>query len=82
MKIVFKRKKRKTWKIGSANTSLTFYLQNANCVKLALHLRICSKLRTPFFRIFPFFYVDDQQRRRFIEKRFIKDYNAPLNEDT
>ena len=57
-------------------------LQNTNCVKLALHLRICSKLRTPFFRIFPFFYVDDQQRRRFIEKRFIKDYNAPLNEDT
>ena len=56
-------------------------LQNTNCVKLALHLRSCSKLRAPFFHIYPMYYVDDQQRRRFIEKRFIMNFNPPLNED-
>ena len=57
-------------------------IQNSNCRSLSLHLRNCSKLTEPFFHFYPIYYVDDQQRRRFIEKRFIQYYNPPLNSDS
>lgn len=57
-------------------------IHNSNCKTLSLHLRKCSKLREPFFYIYPLYYVDDRQRRRFIEKRFIQYYNPPLNRDS
>ena len=57
------------------------HLHNSSCKKLALHLRTCSKLRSPFFHIYPIYYVEDQQRRRFLEKRFVKDFKPPLNDD-
>ena len=56
--------------------------ENANCKKLSYHLHRCSSLIEPYFLIYPFYYVDEQQRRRFIEKRFIHRYNPPLNSDT
>ena len=55
---------------------------NSNCRKLSEHLRSCSSLTEPYFVIYPLYYVEDQQRRRFIEKRFIKLYKPPLNSDT
>ena len=57
-------------------------IQNSKCKKLSLHLRKCAKSREPYFYIYPFYYVDNQQRRRFIEKRLIHYYNPPLNGDS
>ena len=54
---------------------------NANCRILSHHLHTCSKLAHPYFTIYPIYYVEDRQRRRFIEKRFIKRYKPPLNGD-
>ena len=39
-------------------------------------------LDEPYFQIYPIYYVDDQQRRRFIEKRFIHKYKPTLNADS
>ena len=54
---------------------------NSNCKKLSSHLKVCSKLVHPYFKMFPFYYVDDRQERRFMEKRFIQRYCPPLNSD-
>ena len=54
---------------------------NANCRKLSQHLHDCSGLQEPSFHMYPFYYVEDQQRRRFIEKRFIARFKPPLNLD-
>ena len=54
--------------------------RNSNCRVLAEHLRTCSS-SSPQFQIFPILYVDDQHRRRFIEKRLIKQFQPPLNGD-
>ena len=53
--------------------------KNSNCRELAEHLRSCSS--APHFRIFPLMYVDNRNRRRFIESRLIKRYRPPLNGD-
>ena len=55
--------------------------ENANCKVLSHHLHDCSKLVHPYFTIFPIYYVENRQHRRFIEKRFIKRYKPPLNLD-
>ena len=54
---------------------------NANCKKLSHHLHTCSKLVQPYFTIYPIYYVEDRQHRRFVEKRFIKRFKPPLNGD-
>ena len=54
---------------------------NSKCRKLSEHLNKCSGLVMPFFRIYPIFYVDNESKRRFIEKRFIKRFKPPLNGD-
>ena len=53
--------------------------QNSFCRALAEHLRSCSG--SPRFTIYPFLYIDNQQKRRFIEKRLIQQYKPPLNLD-
>ena len=53
--------------------------KNSNCRVLAEHLRNCSL--TPQFHIFPILYVDERERRRFVEKRLIKYFQPPLNVD-
>ena len=55
--------------------------KNTYCKKLSAHLRKCSKMIGPYFLIYPVFYVADQSRRRFIEKRFIARFRPPLNGD-
>ena len=55
--------------------------QNSKCRKLSEHLNKCSGLVMPYFRIFPFFYEENESKRRFMEKRFIKQFNPPLNGD-
>ena len=69
-------KERTRLHISNAN-----YPENANCKVLSQHLHTCSKLVHPYFTIFPFYYVEDRQHRRFLEKRFIKRYKPPLNGD-
>ena len=54
---------------------------NSNCCKLSEHLFHCSGLKEPFFHMYPMYYVEDQQRKRFIEKRFIARLKPPLNSD-
>ena len=56
-----------------------YHPQNSNCRVLSEHLRKCSS--SPHFQIFPILYVDDKHRRRFIEKRLIKQFQPPLNGD-
>ena len=54
--------------------------KNSNCRELAEHLRSCSST-SPQFRIFPLLYVDDKNKRRFLESRLIKQFRPPLNRD-
>ena len=55
--------------------------ENSNCKTLSWHLNRCSRLREPYFHIYPFYFVNEMHHRRFIEKRFIHLYKPPLNDD-
>ena len=55
--------------------------ENSNCKKLIYHLRRCSKMVEPYFKIYPIYYVNETLRRRFIEKRLIFKYKPPRNSD-
>ena len=54
--------------------------KNSYCRELAEHLRSCSR-SSPQFHIFPLLYVDDRNKRRFLESRLIKQFRPPLNRD-
>lgn len=54
--------------------------KNSNCRELAEHLRGCSR-SSPQFQIFPLLYVDEKDKRRFLESRLIKQFRPPLNRD-
>ena len=62
--------------------SNVYHPENSNCKKLSLHLNHCSRLKEPFFIIYPYYYVKDMQHRRFIEKRHIHAFKPPLNGDS
>ena len=51
--------------------------ENSNCTKLSRHLRSCSNLVEPYFQIYPVYYVEDLEQRRFVEKRWIKYFRPP-----
>ena len=53
--------------------------KNSFCRELSKHLRSCSS--SPHFMIFPILYVDDRNKRKFIESRLIKQFRPPLNGD-
>ena len=53
---------------------------NSNCRECSEHLRECSGLVEPYFRYFPFYYVDNPDQRHFIERRFIELWRPPLND--
>ena len=55
--------------------------ENANCKTLSRHLNHCSRLREPYFIIYPYYFVEDLHHRRFVEKRHIHMFNPPLNRD-
>ena len=63
------------------HASNTNHPKNANCKKLSEHLHSCSGLQHPYFKMFPMYYVENPMERKFIEKRFIKRFNPPLNSD-
>ena len=48
-----------------------FHPQNRFCKKCSEHLRDCSRMKEPFFRIYPFSYENKKELRKFKEKRFI-----------
>ena len=52
---------------------------NSKCRKCVEHIRIDSKLREPYFKFYPFFYVDDPHLRAFMEMSFIQRFKPPLN---
>ena len=52
---------------------------NSNCIKCALHLGKVSGMKEPYFRFYPFFYVDDPHLRSFMEKRFVQRFKPTLN---
>ena len=49
-----------------------FHPQNRFPKKCSEHLRDCSKMKEPFFRIYPFLYETKKELREFKEKDFIK----------
>ena len=56
-----------------------FHPQNSFCKKCSEHLRDCSKMKEPFFRIYPFLYESKKELREFKEKRFIMRWKPQLN---
>ena len=56
-----------------------FHPQNSFCKKCSEHLRDCSKMKEPFFRIYPFLYENKKELREFKEKRFIMRWKPQLN---
>ena len=48
--------------------SYGFYPQNSFCKKGSEHLRDCSRMKEPFFRIYPFLYENKKELREFKEK--------------
>ena len=63
----------------SKHKSDVFKPENSNCRVCTDHLASCSKLVEPFFRFYPFFYVDDPGLRHFMERRFINSFKPTLN---
>ena len=55
--------------------------RNSNCSKLSTHLNHCAKMQHPYFKIYPFFFSDNRQQRRFFEKKFIESFQPTLNSD-
>ena len=56
-----------------------FHLQNSFCKKWSKHLRDCSIMKEPFFRIYPFLCGNKKELREFREKRFIRRWKPQLN---
>ena len=50
-----------------------FHLQNSFCKKCSdsEHLHDCSRMKEPYFRIYPFLYENKNELQEFKEKRFI-----------
>ena len=53
--------------------------ENSNCRECSEHLRECSGLVEPYFKIYPFYYEDDAHARHVIERRFITWWKPNLN---
>ena len=53
--------------------------ENSNCRVCSEHLRECSGLVEPFFKMYPFYYEDDSHSRHVIERRFISWWKPNLN---
>ena len=42
---------------------------NSNCKKCSEHLRTCSKMKEPYFNIYPFLYEENKPPQNFKERR-------------
>ena len=56
-----------------------FHPQNSFCKQCSEHLHDCSKMKEPFFRIYPFLYEKKKELCKFKEKRFIMRWKPQLN---
>ena len=52
---------------------------NSNCKKFSKHLRTCSKIKEPYFNIYPFLYEENNYLREFKERRYIMNWQQQLN---
>ena len=56
-----------------------FHPQNSFCKKCSEHLRDCSRMKEPFFSIYPFLYENKKELREFKEKRYIMRWKLQWN---
>ena len=66
------------WRIRKHKSDV-FHLQNSFCKKCSEHLRDCSRMKEPFFRICPFLYENKKELREFKKKRLIMRWKPQLN---
>ena len=59
--------------------SHVFHPQNSFCKKCSEHLPDCSRMKEPFFIIYPFLYENKKELREFKEKGFIMRWKPQLN---
>ena len=52
---------------------------NSNCKKCSEHLRTCSKMKEPYFNIYPFLNEENKYLREFKERRYIMNWDPQLN---
>ena len=52
---------------------------NSTCKRCTNHIRVCTKGKEPFFKIYPFYYINDNNIREFKEKKFILKWKPGLN---
>ena len=55
------------------------HASNSNCKKCSDHLRTCSKMKEPYFNIYPFLYEEKNSIREFKERRYIMNWEPQLN---
>ena len=59
-----------------------FHPPNSFYKKCSEHLRDCSRMKEPFFRIYPFLSDNEKELREFKEKRFIMRWKPQFNMKT
>ena len=69
----------KTKQRVSKHASDVRHPENSNCKKCSKHLRECSNMVEPYFKLYPCFYIDDAALRHFMERRFINQWGPSLN---
>ena len=52
---------------------------NSNCKKCSENLRTCSKMKEPYFNIYPFLNEENKYLREFKERRYIMNWDPQLN---
>ena len=56
-----------------------FHPHNSFCRECSEHLRYCSRMKEPFFKIYPFLYVNKKEISEFKDKCFIMRWKPQLN---
>ena len=52
---------------------------NSNCKKCSQHLRTCSKMKEPYFNIYPFLYEGNKYLREIKERRYVMNWEPQLS---
>ena len=52
---------------------------NSNCKKCSEHLVTCSKMKEPYFNIYPFLFEENEYLREFKERQYIMNWKSQLN---
>ena len=56
-----------------------FHPNNSNCKKCSEHFRTCSKIKQPYFNIYPFLNEQNKYLREFKERPYITNWEPQLN---